>query len=757
MHRGGTSIELLKTRTEAEGVDDRLAGGLTGGLAAMTDSRDVPPLSPDNPELAAACAAVGERWAQAVYRTAYSPVPGAELVPMFEGFVAQLVGALLSAPFSAMPAEQVGAALVDARFTGPTSLRASVDALSRPLLSIGAMAGVDDASTKIVSLLAGLCAGYAAATREWLFAQQEQVKQALLRAMSQARLDLAISEARFKEIFTRSAVGIAISNPDGQVLEVNPRMAEILGYHPGELEGRALTDFFHADEVADLSASYQGLFERDGERFRKRRRLIRSDGQTAWVYLLVSVLREGNEGPGLHLTMVEDVSDLHLLQGRVSFQTLHDALTGLPNRQHLLSRLEGMLGERTQFGPHGQYVALYLLDLDGFSIINNGLGMDEGDRLLKDVAKRLESLFAQDSVESDDTLVARVGGDEFAVLIRTVGSPDVLATVEAINEELAEPLHLADGGIAVSASIGVAHSPVGEITAPELLRAADVTLRRIQSTGKRQWAVYDRYRDKGERAKLRLAAALPGALEFGELVAEWVPWRLLATNQPAGAAIQLRWNHPEQGPIGYEECVELAEQTGASLPVGEWMLNALCEQIKKWRDQFGVDVPCGLGLTVLQASDPDLVGIVDTALARAELAPNVLWLGLPIQALATDETEAYDNLDLLSGLGVGVVLTEVGSVAGGLARMDDLPVAGIELSPWFVRKVAAARPGSLTLRAAESMIKLAADAGYATVVPDVRTAEEADYWRSVGAQGASGPHFGPPMSADEMGQLIKPD
>lgn len=722
----------------------------------MTDSRDVPPLSPEDPELAAACAALGERWAQAVYRTAYSPVPGAELVPMFERFVAQLVDALRGAPFSPTAAEEVGAAVVEARFTGPTSLRASVDALSRPLVAIGVRAGVEDAASKVVSLLAGLCAGYAAATREWLFAQQEQVKQALLRAMSQARRDLAVSEARFREVFARSAVGIALSDPDGSIIEVNPRMAEILGYSTDDLEGRTLTDFFHADEVADLSASYQDLFERDGERFRKRRRLVRSDGQTAWVYLLVSVLRDTDDGAGLHLTMVEDVSDLHLLQGRVSFQSLHDALTGLPNRQHLLSRLEGMLGERVQAGPNGQHVAIYLLDLDGFSVINNGLGMDEGDRLLKDVAKRLESLFAQDSVESDDTLVARVAGDEFAVLIRTVGPPDVLGTVGQINEELAEPLHLPDGGIAVSASIGVAHSPVGEITASELLRAADVTLRRIQSTGKRQWAVYDRYRDKGERANLRLAAALPGALEFGELVPEWVPWRTLPTNEPAGAAIRLRWNHPEQGPLGHDQCIDLAEQTGASLPVGEWMLDALCAQIKKWRDQFGVNVFCGLALTPLQAADPDLVGIVDAALARAELDPNWLWLGLPVKALGNDDTEAYDNLDLLSGQGVGVMLTEVGSISGDLVRVDELPVKGIQLASWFVRKVAAAKPDSLTLRAAESMIKLAGDAGFATLIPDVRTTEEAEYWRSVGASAASGPHYGSPMSADEVAKLIKP-
>ncbi|HEX3780669.1 MAG TPA: EAL domain-containing protein [Pseudonocardiaceae bacterium] len=720
----------------------------------MTDSPDVPP-PPEDPELAAACAALGERWAQAVYRTAYSPVPGAELVPMFESFAAQLIDALRALPFSALPAEQVGGAVVEARFTGPTSLRASVDALTEPLLHIGALAQVADYSTKVVSLLAGLCAGYAAATREWLFGQQEQVKQALLRAMSQARRELAVSESRFREVFARSAVGMAISTPNGAVVEVNPKLAEILGYQPKDIEGRPINDFFHEDEVADLSASYQGLFEHDGERFRKRRRLVRADGQTAWVYLLVSVLRDAEDGPGVHLTMIEDVSDLHLLQGALSAQSLHDALTGLPNRHHLISRLESMLGESTQFGPKGQHVALYLLDLDGFSVINNGLGMDDGDRLLKAVAKRLESLFAQDSVENDDTLVARVAGDEFAVLIRSAGPPDVLATVGQVNEELAEPLHLPNGGVAVSASIGVAHSPVGEINATELLRAADVTLRRIQSQGKRQWAVYDRYRDRGDRANLRLAAALPGALEFGELAAEWLPWKTLAGDRTVGAAIRMRWDHPEQGFIEHDRCTMLAEQTGASLPVGAWLLDALCDQVKQWHEQFD-GAAAGLGLTALQAADPDLVGLVDAALDRARLDPSAVWLGLPVKALASDDGEAYDNLDLLSGLGVSVLLTEVGSVSGDLVHIDELPVKAVQLAPWFVHKVAAANPDSLTVRAAEAMVRLAGDVGVATVVADVRTAEEAAYWHSIGATAASGPHFGQPVSAEGMVKLLNP-
>jgi EAL domain-containing protein (putative c-di-GMP-specific phosphodiesterase class I) len=150
------------------------------------------------------------------------------------------------------------------------------------------------------------------------------------------------------------------------------------------------------------------------------------------------------------------------------------------------------------------------------------------------------------------------------------------------------------------------------------------------------------------------------------------------------------------------------------------------------------------------------VGIVDAALARAELDPSMLWLGLPVRALGNDDTEAYDNLDLLSGLGVGMILTEVGSISGDLVRVDELPVKGIQLAPWLVRKVAAAKPDSLTLRAAESMIKLANEAGFATLVPDIRTTEEADYWRSVGASGGSGPHFGLSMSADEVVNLIKP-
>jgi diguanylate cyclase (GGDEF)-like protein/PAS domain S-box-containing protein len=687
-------------------------------------------------------------WAHTIYRTAYSPVPGPELEVLFAQLVDRLVTVLWSLPFVVADAERVGGELVRVNFTGPNSLRASIEVLSAPLFRAAAESGLVDAAERVVSLFGSLSAGYISAMRTWLFDQQEQVKRALLRAMSNAQHELTRSEARFREVFAKAAVGIAISDGTGDLVEVNPRLAEILGYEQSELVGRPLREFFHRDDRAGLSASYEEMAERGGEYFRRRLRLQRADGQTAWVYVLVSALREADDAPDRHLTMIEDVSDLHLLQGAMSFQSLHDVLTGLPNRQYLMSRLQGILGE----GAVAQTALLYHLDLDGFSVIDNGLGMAEGDRMLSEVATRLLRLFSQ--YAERDSLVVRLGGDEFAVLVRETGQPDVLGTIERINEELAEPVHRSAGGIALSASIGVASMPIEELNPEELVRAADVALRRAKSAGKRQWALYDKDLDQVERGRLRLAAALPGALEFGQLAVEWLPWQPLQSGRTVALSARMRWNHEEFGVVGHEECIALAERTGAILTVGEWLVRTACTQANAWRQRYDGPIFAGIELAEAQVVDPDLVRVVRAALDESGLPPTGLWLAVPARVLVDDEGEARENLTVLAAMGVGLALRCVGCASGDLAYAEDWPIREVELAESFVARVRSTGKDSLTARSAAALITLAATANISVSIPDIRTEAEADWWRSVGARSGSGPLFGGCVDADRAIQML---
>jgi diguanylate cyclase (GGDEF)-like protein len=287
--------------------------------------------------------------------------------------------------------------------------------------------------------------------------------------------------------------------------------------------------------------------------------------------------------------MIQDVTDVHLLEQRVRHQSLHDLLTGLPNRLHFAIHLEALL-ERDRSAA----VTLCKIDLDCFGVVNDGLGQGIGDLLLRSVAGWLQALVA-----GERAMVARFGADEFAILIEeSPTTPHAASLAASINAELSEPVYLADRGLAVSACVGIVRRTVGEIDAKELIRAADSTLHQAKRTGRGQWGLYDPHADADQRARYKLATAMPEAWENGQLTLCYqMLVRLDADAADAGRIVALtvllRWDHPERGVVAHDDCVALAEQTGLVLSIGPWMLRQACEQLRAWRDQLSVAAPAG--------------------------------------------------------------------------------------------------------------------------------------------------------------------
>lgn len=679
-------------------------------------------------------------WLKALGPTGFTPMPR----PEFERLVTLAVEGMADGVTAGTTRQgtDAGAMLVGARYTDAECLRASLRVLGAGLIGVAQADGLPDPLGRTFAVLAAFGAGFSAALRDWLFEQQDEVKLALQRATGDAQRKLRRSEAWFREVFVRSAIGIAISDSCGKLAEANPALADILGLEPGELVGRSIEEFFHPQDADTIRADYHELSGLSGP-LRRRRRLVRADGQFVWVHLAVSVLRDVDELPALHLTMVENVSDLHLLQDLTSHQTLHDVLTGLPNRQYLLSQLQSQLAG--QVG--GEHVTLLHLDLDGFGAINAGLGPELGDKLMVVVARRLEALFA-----GRRTLVARLTGDEFAVLVSTgCGPAEVLDMVNQIGEQLAEPVHLGGGGVGLSVSIGVAHGPVGRMEPFELLRRADVALREAQATGKRQWAEFDRHRDVVRRRRAALAATLPGALEFGELATTWQPWVSLENGSYVGIAARAVWHHPESGAIGHRQCQEMAEMTGATVPFGAWLIDACCTQAAAWWAKFGDRTPAvGVGLTVSQVADPDLVATVGTAIERTGIRPAAISLGVPLDAVVRSHGEARDNVTVLAGMGVGVLLTDGGTASMATLLLDDWPVKTVQLAEALVLKLGAAGVDSKLASTGGALVRGLAEAGIKVVVPALRTAPEVTFWRSAGARAASGPYFGETLTPEQV-------
>ena len=656
----------------------------------------------------------------------------------------RLVAALSDPSVDTQAASDVGARLVAAGFTGEQSLSRTVAFLGRSLPGAASSRAVDLRCGRIIELLGALAAGYTWAMRDRIFTQQEEIKRALSSAWQDVERNLRASEARFREVFDSSPVGIVISEPGGRIVRTNPSLNEIIGYPSGELLGRRLAELCSPADRAMVQEHYQDLLTSRTTRFRARCTLRRADGETAWVYLAASVLLDADQAPQYLATMVDDITDLHLLEQRLNHQALHDLQTGLPNRQYFVTHLEKVLG---RLEPSAVITLLHL-DLDGFSTVNDGLGHHAGDRLLDVVARRLESMVAD-----QQAMVARLGTDEYAILIESGDSrPDVGALVEIINTELAEPFYTDGIGMAVTATIGVAQRRVGGSTPEELMRAAGATLRRLRGRGKRQWDLFDPDIDATERTELRLAATMPGALETGELAVTYQPVVTLDNRQLVGIEAALSWPHPELGVLSHEQCVQAAERTGIVHAVGQWLLHTAAEQAVSWQQRVtGCMPPVVINLMPSQAQDPDLVARVRAVLDQTGLAPADLELRAPAAAIRTVSGElagkggahAEDNMRVLAELGVRAGLYDFGGGIGGLRCLADLSVRAVRIAQPVSQQVAD-DPSRILSQAAQALVHIVRAAGIDVVAFPVDNKEQAACWPWIGANWAIGALYGRP-------------
>jgi PAS domain S-box-containing protein/diguanylate cyclase (GGDEF)-like protein len=696
-----------------------------------------------------------ERWADAVAGTSYVSMGRNEIVAHLLALTDHLVKAAQSPEFDRSAGHRIGGDLVAAHFTSTDTLSKTLALIVEELPGLlGTNSSGIDVAGRVARLTGDIAAAYAGALRDRSLDEQDSIYRATLRARKQAEQALASSEARFRQVFYSSPVGVAISEPEGEIIQCNRSLEDILDYSPGELLGRNLSDLFAAGDRAAMQERYRGLVSGREPRLRIRFSLLRADDEQVWVNLDVSVLRDAEQDPRYLVTMVDDISDLQLLEQRLRHQTLHDPQTGLPNRQYFYTHLESVLAGLDPCAV----VTLLHLDLDGFSVVNNGLGNHIGDQMLNVVARRLEGVVADRR-----GMVARLGADEYAILLEPDDSPlDVDELAETINAELAEPHYLDGIGTALTATIGVVQRPAGEYPPEEFMRAASATLRRLRGQGPRQWAPFDPDTDTPERAELRLAAAIPGALENGELTVIYQPVVALADHKLVGIEVALCWDHPERGRLSHEQCVHAAEQTGAVHAVGQWLVRTAAEQAFTWWQRIGSTPPMAVNLTAAQAKDPELVASITAVLAETGLPPAQLELRAPVAAIRTATGElagdggaqAEDNLRVLSDIGLRTGLHDYAEGLGGLRCMTELAPCTVRIAALMAQQSTSDQCTILPDAARTSIHRLRA-AGADVLAYPVDDATHAAYCADIGANWAVGALFGPPASPQHMEALLR--
>jgi diguanylate cyclase (GGDEF)-like protein len=422
-----------------------------------------------------------------------------------------------------------------------------------------------------------------------------------------------------------------------------------------------------------------------------------------------------------------------------SHRAHHDALTGLPNRSSLLDTLQEAL-DRAEHDRRP--VAVMLLDMDDFKSINDTLGHELGDIVIQRVARRLEQAVG------DSSLLARIGGDEFAVLV--IGAQNQAeAVAECLLAALDHPLEADSIALHLCASIGIACFPQHGRTAPELMRHADVAL----YCAKRSDAAFATYAEEDDEYsidRLALAAQLRRGIERGELVVHYQPKvPLQGGGTPAFEAL-VRWNHPQLGCIGPDGFIPLAEQTGIIRPLTEWVLEASLEQCRRWR-RAGFEVTVSVNVSTRSLLDHDLPAMIGALLARLDLPAAALQLEITESRIVADLPRARAALDELRAVGVMIAIDDFGTGYSSLSQLQQLPVDEIKIDRSFVTRMETDRQDAVLVH---SIIDLGRNLGLRVTAEGVETENVKQVLAQLGCDYAQGFHVGRPVVAEECARYL---
>ncbi|MFG2046253.1 putative bifunctional diguanylate cyclase/phosphodiesterase [Micromonospora sp. NPDC048935] len=686
-------------------------------------------------------------WARAVRRLGFVPFSAAETERLLLTHTIRLAQAVWAEPFSSGPAEGVGRALVEAHLTEPRALEWTLRALGSDFAPrvLGAADRPADLAERIAALQGRLAAGFARALRDRTFSQQERIAQSAWQARDQVEQALRDSEARFRAVFTGAAIGIGIAGVDGQIIDVNQAFADMLGYSIEELREINVAALFHADDAAGMWELYQELIEGKHDAARVEKRYHRKDGSVVWTDLAVSLIRHGDGRPRFTVAMIEDITERYELQQRLRFQALHDPLTGLPNRTLFFETL----GRVLDAAGAGRRIGVCFLDLDGFKAINDSLGHDLGDQLLVTIGHRLAACVADRG-----HLVARMGGDEFVILVD--GGDDIddaVAVAESALAAVAAPVHVGDHQLAVSASVGIVQCPAAETTASELMKAADTTLYWAKGAGRGRWAVYDPERSARDIARSALVAGLPAALDRGEFVLHYQPIVSLLEGTMLAVEALVRWEHPELGLIGPDRFIGLAEETGLIVRLGEWVLRQACQDAERWRREFpDARLVVSVNLAARQADDPAIVDTVADVLHTSGLPAELLQLELTESAVMGSAGEPLRSLYRLAALGVRLAVDDFGTGYSNLAYLRRLPIHCLKLAGPFVEGIRAdgtdVAADHRDERIVDALVRLAHALELWVTAEAVETGVQAERLRALRCDTGQGRYFGAPAPAD---------
>ena len=561
----------------------------------------------------------------------------------------------------------------------------------------------------------------------------------------QARMGaLAASEQRFRSLVSNARDLIVVVDMDGAIRFCSPSVGRVLGHAPVGWGSSDLFAHVHPEDVPQARGLIaQTLGAAAGGTRTSELRLRHADGSCRHFEVLLTNLSVDPAVGGI-LATFHDISERKAFETELRHQAFYDGLTGLPNRTRVLDLLEQALrrAHRQQ-----QPVAVLFLDLDNFKVVNDSLGHKAGDLLLTNVARRLESC-----LRASDT-AARLGGDEFILLVEGISGPgDARAVADRLAEALRAPFLVEGREVFVTASIGIALSRTGED--PEsLVRTADLAMYQAKSSGKAGYAVFEPQMHVRARRRLEIETDLRRAIDRGELRVCYQPIVRLESGAIEEVEALVRWQHPQRGLVPPSEFIPIAEETGLIVPLGRWVLDHVCRQVRDWQVAGGsaAHLMVSVNLSARQFHDPQLVQDVASILREADLSPSDLKLEIT-ESAAMIEAEATEKvLRALKALGIQLAIDDFGTGYSSLAYLKRFPVDTLKIDRSFVDGLGEDPQDTAIVR---SVVALAQALGLSVTAEGVETPVQQAQLRLLGCDHGQGYLFSRPLAADELEHLL---
>ena len=547
-------------------------------------------------------------------------------------------------------------------------------------------------------------------------------------------------------LLVENAIDHAIMRIDknGMIASWNVGAETIYGYSEQEIIGRPSSVLFTPQDNAASQPILEMEIASKNGRSDDDRWQVRKDGSRFWSSGVVTPVKDESGNDNGYVKILRDLTDRKLAQERSVYLSQHDSLTGLPNRNKFNEELDAVINEARQ---RKTKVGVLFIDLDRFKSINDSLGYHVGDAVLMSVGCRLV-----EAVRKTD-IVARLGGDEFGIICNGVATQSEMAHLaNKLMEELSKPFFVHTNQVSIGASIGITMFPKDAEDPNQILKYADMAMYHAKANGRSNFQFYTDNLDVEAKRRNTVEEELRHAIQRDELSLYYQPQISLEKNTICSIEALLRWKNAKLAPLSTEEFIALADETGLIVPIGEWVLQNACKQLKAWRQAGYPHLRIAVNVSSKQLADLSFMDIVDAALRKNEIDPHTLELEITERMLMEDNLRNNSVLRSLKERGIGISVDDFGTGFSSLSYLKHFPIDSLKIDKVFVKSLPEDQHDAAI---ASAIIGMAHSLGMQVVAEGIETEDQRDFLKDLGCDCGQGFLFSEPVPPEGITQRLR--